>query len=253
MGPVSWKMAALEALGAAVLVFAWTSLTEPSWGGWTRIGCALGLALWTLGQSALRQSGRGRLARGLWLATLAGLLAVVGITYLTRGQHVLTEAEQEALVEVDQGGARRLVHAGLRFSILDPGPDFPLAGTRAVGSSAVYRAYRNRDGSQVLLVGLIKGMGDSEGSLRDFLATMKELPFGSASRQLEVTRLETSGGDRPEGRLNGWVHGTLDETRFRVRAHGFTRGPASYAVLVGVLSPLPDALSEVLDSFQLDR
>jgi hypothetical protein len=35
-----------------------------------------------------------------------------------------------------------------------------------------------------------------------------------------------------------------------VRAHGFSHDSANYAVLVGVLSTEPDALSEILDSFQ---
>jgi hypothetical protein len=200
---------------------------------------------------------RGVLYERGFVRTAKALMWVVFVGVLGLGQYLdhrteamaLTDDELTALVSVGAGADKRLRHPGLGFSIKDPGPDFKIVGTKVDGPTAVYRGYRNAAG-EVLTLGLIKGTGESEASLRELLAAMKDVPIGNLSKPLDVTRLETSGGDKPEGRLNGWVNAFPGELSFRVRAHGFTRDSTSYAFLVGITSREPDALSEVLDSFE---
>jgi hypothetical protein len=201
-------------------------------------------------RGVLHERGAVTAAKVLMAVVFVGIYGTFQVLDFKKQGTALTEFERMSLTAVGEGEARRLLHSQLGFSIKDPGPGFKLAGSKQEFANAQYWAYRNDARSELLTLGLIKGTGDSEDSLRELLAAMKGAPMGNLSKPLEVTRLETSGGAKPEGRLNGWIHAFPGEISYRVRAHGFTHDSSSYTVLVAVLSPEPDALSEVLDSFQ---
>jgi hypothetical protein len=255
VSPASWRKVALTTLGwgagALALMLALDAYHHrPVRVGKFELIVAAVMAAVELVRAVLHEKG--------WRATARIGMSVLSVAVIGVSQFVdfktpdatLSVAERASLVAVGEGEGRRLRHPELGFSIRDPGPGFKVVASREDEPSAEYRAYRSATSSDLLTLGLIKGTGQSEASLRELLEAMKEVPVGGTSQHLDVTRIETSGGGTPEGRLHGWIHTALGETSYRLRAHGFSRDGESYMVLVAVLSPEPDALAEVLDSFE---
>jgi hypothetical protein len=251
----SWRKVALKALawgvGALALMVALAAFKHHGFRlGKVEVLFAVGAAAVEVVHGVLHERGWVMASKTFIFIVFVGVLGLGRFLDHKTEARELTDGERTPLVAVGEGEGRRLRHPTLGFSIRDPGAAFKLVVSQAFAPTAQYDGYQNAAGDVNMVVGLVKGIGDSEASLREFLTAMKDAPVGSPTRRLDVTRLETSGGAAPEGRLRGWIHGTLGEVSYRLSAHGFTKDGTSYAFFVAVASVEPDALAEVLTSFE---
>jgi hypothetical protein len=253
----------VTAVGAAVFGFLGkTGLDARKFG--QAVGRLAGFtAAVAFGVSWLRQTGRRRtglgVALGYAILIVAGIVAgaVSGRSRSEQAKAPLTDAERAPLVEVDQGGERRLRHPAFGFSILHPGPSLrespemakTLEGKTPDPDTQNY-AYLDPGGSVVAL-SVMKGMGGTRASLSDHVDGFQSGFTGSAAGGPDLRWLgkELSwNASRHDARLKGLLGG---DTRLELASYAIIR-PQQPPLIVNVLvvSREIDRFTKLLSSFR---
>ena len=267
--PFSWKRGALHALlalGGVVLVgVVLTAVARPvdSFRFGEGIGRLAGVtACVVFAASWLHQTGRRRTAWFVVGAVVALLVAAI-VVVLTTGRPgprplpVLTAAERQEPVAVQEGTATRLRQAALGFSIPHPGPAFlPLPPAELLELSRQWgdpslRAWGWLDQARgaVLVLGALKGLErreDLEGFRNGLAGSLRTSGAGT----IEADELVWEPGRR-EARLRATVEGDVRlAARSTLLEPGGGRAPL--LVVLVAFTPGPGELDFVLDGLRAE-